>query len=210
MKDVNDDSLPDILVLTTQGNEKLSLFINMGDFKFQEQVLLQFPPVYGSSYFELADFNNDGLFDILYTNGDNADYSTILKPYHGVKIFVNTGDLKFKEFWSYPMYGASQAMARDFDNDGDLDIAAISFFPDFINFPEESFVYFENRGDNTFVGNTTAMAEKGRWMVMEIGDFDQDGDKDIILGAHNLQMEHTLKKTEGNPDAILLLENNEH
>lgn len=209
MKDVNDDNLPDILVLTTQGNEKLSLFINKGDFKFQEQVLLQFPPVYGSSYFELADFNDDGLFDILYTNGDNADYSTILKPYHGVKIFVNMGDLKFRELWSYPMHGASQAMARDFDNDGDLDIAAISFFPDFNNFPEESFIYFENQGDNTFMGNTTPMARKGRWMVMEVGDLDQDGDKDIILGAHNVQMEHTLKKIDSNPDAVLLFENNE-
>ena len=29
----------------------------------------------GSSYFELDDFNGDGFKDILYTCGDNADYT---------------------------------------------------------------------------------------------------------------------------------------
>ena len=209
LKDVDEDGLQDILVLMTQGNERISLFLNKGNFTFEEKVLLQFPPVYGSSYFDIADFNNDGQFDILYTNGDNADYSLILKPYHSVKIFLNSGDLKFKEYWSYPMYGASQALARDFDKDGDLDIAAISFFPDFENSPEESFMYFENQGDNSFVSQLSKKATVGRWMVMEAGDYDQDGDCDIFLGAHNLQMkEHLEVEGDNNPVAILVLKNN--
>ena len=36
------------------------------------------------------------------------------------------------------------ARAMDFDEDGDLDVAAISFFPDFEKYPERSFIYFEN------------------------------------------------------------------
>lgn len=208
LKDLNKDGLLDILVLMTQGNERISLFLNKGNFVFEENVLLQFPPVYGSSYFEIADFNKDGQFDILYTNGDNADYSVILKPYHSVKIFLNIGDLKFEEFWSYPMYGASQARARDFDMDGDLDIAAISFFPDFKNAPEESFIYFQNQGNNSFVNQTSENATFGRWLVMEVGDYDLDGDSDIFLGAHNLQINENIKdKLKKNPVSILVLKN---
>ena len=51
--------------------------------------------MYGSSYLELADMNNDGHLDILYTNGDNADYSYVLKKYHGLRIFINDGKNQF-------------------------------------------------------------------------------------------------------------------
>jgi hypothetical protein len=118
----------------------------------------------------------------VYTNGDNADLSIILKPYHGVRIFMNTGHDKFTETWFYPMYGASEALARDFDSDGDVDIAAISFFPDFRNHLEDGFIYFENTGDN-FIPQTTELAKSGRWLKLEAADFDRDGDEDILLGA---------------------------
>lgn len=38
---------------------------------------MRFPPVYGSSFIELADFNNDQFPDLLYSNGDNGDYSPV-------------------------------------------------------------------------------------------------------------------------------------
>ncbi len=182
IKDFNNDGKPDILALTAQADEKIVLFINQGNFEFKLKILLRFPPVYGSSYFEIADFNRDGLYDILYTNGDNADLSIILKPYHGVRIFTNSGHDKFNETWFHPMYGASEAVARDFDSDGDIDIAAISFFPDFKHHYEDGFIYFENTGDN-FTPHTTELAKSGRWLKIEAADFDKDGDEDILLGA---------------------------
>lgn len=183
VKDFTRDGRMDILALMTQGDERVVLYTNEGDFRFKEKVLLRFPPVYGSSYMEIADFNHDGFFDLLLTNGDNADLSMIEKPYHAVRIFQNNGKNIFEEIWSFSMPGASMAMARDFDQDGDIDIAAIAFFPDFINNPERSFLYFENRGDNTFIPQTTSYATAGRWLTMETGDFDSDGDCDILLGA---------------------------
>jgi len=181
VRDFNNDGLKDILVLMTQGDEQLSLLTNGGNFNFKINTLLRFPPVYGSSYFDVVDFNHDGKFDIVYTNGDNADYSTILKPYHGIRIYLNDGKNGFKESVFLPMHGASHAIARDFDNDGDLDIAAISFFPRF-DHPEEGFIYFENNGKG-FTPQTTSLASSGRWLVMESTDFDNDGDLDILLGA---------------------------
>jgi hypothetical protein len=69
--------------------------------------------------------------DLLYTNGDNADYSNSLKRYHGIRLFQNDGNFKFRQVWFYPLYGATKAVARDFDGDGDLDVAGIAFYPDF-------------------------------------------------------------------------------
>ena len=182
VRDFNGDGLPDIMALITQGDERIALFTNRGDFKFSYQVLLRFPPVYGSSYFELMDFNNDGAQDILYTNGDNADYSSVLKPYHGVRIFLNDGANHFRQNWFYPMYGASVARALDFDGDGDLDIAAISFFPDFEKHSDESFVYLRNDGE-TFTPFKTPLAASSRWIAMEALDIDDDGDQDLMLAA---------------------------
>lgn len=183
LHDFNNDNRMDILALITQGDEQIVLFTNHGKFNFSRNVLLKFPPVYGTSYFEIADFNSDGFPDILTVNGDNADYSNILKPYHAVRIFENNGKNSFNEVWSFNMPGASMAMARDFDQDGDLDIAAISFFPDFERYPERGLLYFENKGDYKFKPQTTKLANYGRWLVMETGDYDQDGDTDIIVGA---------------------------
>ncbi|HMG94386.1 MAG TPA: VCBS repeat-containing protein [Chryseolinea sp.] len=182
IRDFDGNGMDDILALMTQGDERIILLLNQGNFNFRISTLLRFPPVYGSSYFDVADFNNDGKFDILYTNGDNADYSMIRKPYHGVRVFFNSGSNDFKESWFYNMHGATQAAAQDFDGDGDLDIAAISFFPDFVKHPEQGFMYFENK-DGKFTPQITNMASKGRWLTMEATDIDKDGDCDLILAA---------------------------
>lgn len=212
VRDLNADGLPDVMALMTQGDEQIIRFINKGNFTFRHTSLLRFSPVYGSSYFELCDFNGDGKADILYTNGDNADDSPILKPYHGVRIFLNDGRDQFKESWFYPMHGASKAMAHDFDQDGDPDIAAFSFFPDFQRTPHRGFIYFENTA-NGFIPRVTPLGAAGRWLVMDIADLDNDNDMDILLGALNFS---TLGKAaveqswSDEPSAVLILRNKLH
>lgn len=207
IKDLNKDGLPDIAVLMAQANEQIIFYINIGQGKFEEKSILKFPPVYGSSYFELVDFNNDGFQDILYTNGDNADLSISLKKYHGIRIFMNDGKNNFKQSYFYPMFGASKATAADFDLDGDLDFAAISFFTDPNQKPNEGFLFFENNGNNSnFHVSTFKEARFGKWMVMDVADMDLDGDMDIVLGSFyrkNLQ-EMSLSKSRQFLNAIIL------
>jgi hypothetical protein len=180
--DYNHDGMPDILALFAQGDEGIFLFTNKGKGVFSEQPVLRFPAMYGSSYFELADFNKDGQPDIIYTCGDNADYSAVLKPYHGVYIFMNDGQFRFTQQYFFPMNGCYKAMARDFDGDGDLDIAAISFFADYNHQPEEGFVYLENRGGLDFQPYSLPETQQGKWLTMDVGDLDGDGRTDIVLG----------------------------
>jgi hypothetical protein len=187
VRDFNGDGKPDIIALMAQAREEILLFLNDGKGNFTEKVIAQFPPVYGVSYFELADFNHDGHPDILLTNGDNWDLSPIKKYYHGIRILMNDGKNNFKEKLFIPFYGASKAMAYDFDGDGDLDIAAISFYDD-PDKPENSFMYLENKGNLKFTASTTKLAAHGKWLTMDIGDIDGDGDEDIFLGSYIYSM----------------------
>lgn len=183
LKDMDNDGREDLVVLYAQGLEGISIFFNKGKGKFKEEVVLTFPPVYGSSWFELADFNGDSLPDILYVNGDNADYSITLKNYHGIRIFENKGKNRFSQAWFFPLYGATKARAADFDGDGDLDIAAIAYYR---NDAKEGFVYLENKGGYNFLPSTFKEVASGQWMTLELGDVNADGRPDIILGAHDL------------------------
>jgi hypothetical protein len=186
--DFNKDQRPDIVVLMAQAQEGISVFLNRGEERFEEKIIAQKHPAWGFSHLELADLNKDGNSDLLVTNGDNGDNITFphcVKPYHGVRIYLNDGTGNFREGWFYPLYGAYRALARDFDLDGDLDIAAIAFFPDYFATAAESFTYLENQGAMTFAPSTFIQSISGRWITMDAGDLDGDGDTDIVLGASN-------------------------
>ncbi len=183
IRDVNKDGLPDVYALFAQGDEGLSLFINQGNGKFEEQRILRFPSVFGSSYFELADINADGLEDIIYTCGDNADYSAIYKPYHGVYLYLNNGKGGFEQKFFFHVNGCYKAMAADFDHDGRKDIAVISFFADYERRPEEGFFWLKQTAPLKFNAFTLPAAKEGRWLTMDTGDVDGDGKTDIVLGS---------------------------
>jgi hypothetical protein len=173
-----------------QGDEGIFVYYNKGNGTFEEKRLLQFPPSYGSNCFELTDFNKDGHPDILTTNGDNGDYPPILKPYHGIRIFMNDGKNNFGQKVFLPVNGPCKAIARDFDGDGDLDIASISYFPDYDHHPEESFIFWENTGNLSFKPSSFNNASMGRWLTMEAGDIDHDGDIDLVLGNAKFPLGH--------------------
>lgn len=210
VEDYNKDGLPDIIVMFAQAQEGIYVYLNKGNGNFEIKELLVFPSVYGSTYFEMLDVNGDGLKDIVYTCGDNLDFSIVLKNYHGVYIYLNRGDDKYEQEYFFPIHGCYKALMRDFDSDGDLDIATISYFPDVKNQPQESFVYLENEGGLKFTPTTIKGFNRGNWVTMDAGDVDGDGDEDIIIGSLVFSFtprELTLGAGPTRPPGFLLLVN---
>ena len=205
IKDDNKDGLQDIFVLFAQGDEGIFLFTNKGKGQFNEKRLLQFIPSFGSTSFDLADINKDGFDDIVYTCGDNADFSPVLKPYHGLYIYLNDGKNNFTQHFFFHINGCFKALARDFDKDGDIDIATISFFADYAKRPEEGFVYFENGGGLNFKASSIPATQSGRWLTMDVGDLDGDGRLDIVLGNFSApSMFKSSRSFEKGPPFLLL------
>lgn len=215
-EDVNDDGLTDILAMFTQGDESIYAFLNQGKGKFSPEKVLQFPPTYGSVTFEYLDMDQDGKKEIIHVAGDNADYEAILKPYHGIRIFKRLDSLAFEEAYFYPVHGAYEGLPADYDGDGDLDIAVISFFPGYPDSAGEALMMLENKsvGDSlVFEGFTLAGFDQGRWNVMDKGDINQDGAPDLLLGSFVIQDPYgrqpsTASQWVKDSPMLMVLENN--
>ena len=214
IKDMNDDGKADIIALNSQGNEGVTILYQTNELKFDSQQVLRFNPVFGTSWFELLDVNNDGFDDIITAHGDNADKTFVPKPYHGIRIHLNDGNNQFNEAYFFPLNGATRFVAHDFNQDGDIDIAVVASFPDYETSPELSFVYLENSGMDSLQFKAFALENYnlGRWLVVDSADLDNDGDEDLVLGSFTYYFtpvpDDLFKEWSMSNTDLLVLENN--
>jgi hypothetical protein len=186
--DLNGDGYPDFFALISQEYESVEAFINQGNGEFRAHPLWSAPALtFGSSGIEPADFDQDGDLDVLLTNGDSFDNS-YANPSHGIQWLENVGDLKFEYHRLADLVGAFRALPTDIDLDGDLDIVAVAWLPEEVK-PVElagktlpSLICLEQTSPGKFARHTL---ESGlpRNASLEIADFDDDGDYDLVLGA---------------------------
>jgi hypothetical protein len=215
IRDMTGDEALDIVALFAQGDERIVLLENDGKGRFSKRprILARFPPVYGSMYFSMHDFNGDGHLDIIYVNGDNFDFSRVLKPYHGVRILENDGSNTFPERFFFPVYGAARAEVADFDKDGDLDIMTTSTFADLERHPERGIMFLENAGRYAFRPYAFTTASGNHWNLTATADVNRDGWLDVLIGAMDLESVAALQRRAGGRqratprDPLLLFEN---
>lgn len=189
--DFNNDGKPDIAALAAQGIQELMLFINNGDETFTRIVLDRQRPSFGGNSVRVADFDGDGRDDLVVLNGDNVAGNHVgnivpaPRPHHSVRVFKNRGELEFTKEYHYPMHGPTRSVVHDFDGDGDIDIAAISMFPQWKEYEPESFVYLENKGDFKFEPQSFSSEFFSVWASIEAADVNGDDKMDIVLGLGN-------------------------
>lgn len=182
LTDIDGDANKEIIALMAQGRERVVIFKHTEKGWVDPATVLTFPPVHGVCDIDIADMNKDGRPDIIISNGDNADFSITTKPFHGITVYHNQGNMQFSsaEFIPYPNILHSEI--ADFDLDGDLDIASTAFFSHAMDQRYPAFIYFEHLGDK-FVPYTFSNSNRGKWMTIELLDMDRDGDQDIFMGS---------------------------
>lgn len=182
MADLDGDSIPELIALIAQGQERILVFKQNDKGLSDPITVLKFLPVHGVCDIDIADMNKDGNLDLIISNGDNADYSIMTKPFHGITIYLNQGNLQFSPFVFIPYPSILHSELADFDLDGDIDIASTAFFSHNMKQRFPAFIYFENAGIK-FVPATFPQSNFGKWMTIEKADIDRDGDQDLFIGS---------------------------
>lgn len=187
--DLNDDGEVDFISLVSQEYEAIDAFLGVGNGRFQRTPLWIGPdPAFGSSGIQVIDMDADGDVDVLLTNGDTFDDS-FLKPSHGVQWLENRGPTNFVYHRIASLPGAYRALAGDVDNDGDVDVIAATWVSQHVKpigmdpAKLKSIVCLEQVAPGKFAWHTLETGTPYH-AVMEMADFDADGDLDFATGLN--------------------------
>lgn len=166
-------------------NNGTSVFKNGGgtdpilDWKFTESadVLLEDDCANGMGI-GIGDYNRDGYMDLVYSDVGPA---RLFKNNQGVFESQDTAGVSNQPFDHFS-WGTS---FMDFDNDGWLDIAmavGALILGEGIDSTQEC-NFFHNNGDETFteIANTLGLDDDTRTRSLVHGDYDDDGDLDLIM-----------------------------
>ena len=182
--DFNNDGQPDFAALISQEWEEVHLFLNSGDGAFQTSIIWgSTNEDFGSSGLESADLNLDGRIDLIYTNGDAFDYAGFgSRPWHGLQWLENRGNGEFTYRRVGDMPGAYAPCAADLNQDGAIDLLAVSCFADWSSPDAVSMMAWINDGRGGFT--PVILARKPTHLVTAaIGDLDGNGIPVIVTGG---------------------------
>jgi len=170
--DYNKDGYMDILGITS---DKTIVYKNNGDLSFTEEPSIILPG--GNSYTSLdwVDYDNDNDLDIFITgltsSGKIAEF------------YRNDGSDVFTKLNNTSILGIENGLSSwgDYDNDGDLDLLLAGVFSGY--YPETKI--YRNNGDDTFILQSDIFLPGFRGSSGGWGDYDNDGDMDILLAGNN-------------------------
>lgn len=167
----------DIVALVSQQWEEVHIFENVGHKNLRKRVLWgSTNEDYSLSGMSLGDINQDGLVDIIFTNGDgfgpNAEPGP--KPWHGVQYLENRGHGRFDFKRVGDLGGAYSPIAVDLDLDSHVDIVALSSFNDWSNPKAISMTWFRNNGKQKFERRILAYLPT-HLISVDAADFDGGG-----------------------------------
>jgi len=184
--DFNGDDWPDFAALVSQQWEEIYLFENdtKGSFKKSRVLWGSTNEDYATSGMSVADLNQDGKPDILFTNGDGFGPTPLPgpRPWHGVQWLENKGNGFFSFQRIGDLGGAYSPIVFDMDDDGDRDIVALSSFNNWSNPKSESLVWFENDGRQQFSKHILSYTPT-HLLTVDAADFDHSGKMTLVTGG---------------------------
>lgn len=175
--DYDADGDIDILISGSTGTENITrIYANQGNLSFIE-LLVETSPVRRCSV-AWGDYDNDGDLDAWVTGLSDASSSIIFS------IYRNEGNNQFTEIKNHGITAVEQGSLDlgDFDNDGQLDVLVTGRTNVSPNYATK---VFRNKGDGTFEEANLGISLENVVGSASWGDYDNDGDLDILLIGDN-------------------------
>ncbi len=206
MEDFNNDGFLDVMNSSWQVEGHFNYHVNNGDGTFSNKTKdANLEGTFGGLNMLQADFNNDGLTDVLILRGawhrsDGSIPNSLLK---------NNGDNTFEDVTVkaglLDFYPTQNAVFSDFNNDGFLDLvfAVESIKNSFENAKQLQF--YSNNKNGTFTNITESIPLEIKKMIyikgLTVGDYNNDDKPDIYISAmhgENILLKNTTEKSSTN------------
>ncbi len=205
--DLDGDGHIDLAVTTTG---ELAVLFNDGEGAFAEATMFAFSGeacrTRQAEAVAMADLDNDGDVDLVVAVSESCTMDGERYRIGEVAVLRNLGDGTFVAEETYSTGDKTiHVAAADFDNDGDIDIAALDggdYYSGYQANTGELFI-LRNSGDGTFV-NAGAYITPDVPVSMAVGDLDANGSSDIAVAAAGTCCSYegavTLFLNDGNAD----------
>lgn len=203
--DINNDGQPDLFISGTSSiidnniQNISKIYSNKNGNLIETNAMI---PGFSNGSADFGDFNNNGFPDLIITGIVNDG---VLDSSAATKIFRNTGNFNFEEL-EEEIFGFVDGNVQwgDYDNDGYLDFLISGEYDGFVpsNF-SNIYTNIRTSGHSTFepLENTSfELFENsfGAW-----GDYDNDGDLDIIYIGKNQSSNSVIKVITNNTETIV-------
>lgn len=171
--DIDNDGDQDIIVAKSS---KLLVSFNSGGGVFEDPI--EYGPDGEYYCVALGDYDNDGDLDIATTGCFEIAEGWETRGF----LFINNGDGTFVETDAWDDGWYCSLAWGDYDNDGDLDMAAGTYEPPTGQIDNDLFI---NNGDGTFTQELgvfgSGSTSSDRSYALAWGDYDNDGDLDVYV-----------------------------
>ncbi len=190
--DYDNDGWADLYITNSGGNNQNYLYKNLQNGKFQlitnHTLTTDANLSRGATW---VDYNNDGIQDLFVANEDNTKNNLFKGKGGGIFEKITSGALVSQAM------GSMTASWGDIDNDGDFDV----FVGNAAYFAAQRNQLFRNSGSGfSEITNDPAAQAVGCTYGSAFGDFDNDGDLDLVVanGFCNGNMKNNLYENQGN------------